>query len=150
MVPADDSICPVIAMTLSALPRFPSRQKISPASKLIYDTWMRPTLAPLRIFACLPLLAIAGCAQPFEGRIANRLNEAGLSRPMAECMAGRWVDRLSVFQLRKIQSLTEDLKRERSAGRLTVVRLIDRVRALDDPEIVEVVSTSAARCALKF
>ena len=111
---------------------------------------MPATLRPSRAIALLPLLAFAACAQPFEGRVANRLHEAGLSRPMSECMAKRWVDRLSVFQLRKIQGLTEDLKRERSEGRLTVVRLIDRVRAMDDPEILEVVSTSAARCALKF
>jgi hypothetical protein len=95
-------------------------------------------------------MALGACAQPFEGRVAKRLHEAGIPRAMSDCMAERWVDRLSVFQLRKIQALTDDLKRERGAGRLTVVRLIDRVGAMDDAEILEVVSTSAARCALKF
>lgn len=111
---------------------------------------MSATVRPARAAVLLPLLMFAACAQPFEGRVANRLHEAGLPRPMSDCMAERWVERLSVFQLRKIQGLTEDLKRERSEGRLTVVRLIDRVQAMDDPEILEVVSTSAARCALKF
>jgi hypothetical protein len=48
---------------------------------------------------------------------------------MAECMAKRWVNRLNVAQLQKISSLSEDLGRERSQGRLTVARFIQRVRA---------------------
>jgi len=96
----------------------------------------------------IALVPLAACAQPFEGRVASRLADAGLSRPMAECMAKRWVDRLSLPQLQKISTLAEDLGRERSQGRLTVGRFIDRVRAVDDPEVFEVVSTSAAACAL--
>jgi hypothetical protein len=98
--------------------------------------------------ALLLPLALAACAQPFEGRVASRLTEAGLSRPMAECMARRWVDRLSVAQLAKISGLSEELGRDRSQGRLTVGRFIDRVRGLEDPEIVEVVTTSSVACAL--
>ena len=104
--------------------------------------------------ACKPLsillpLALAACAQPFEGRVAGRLADAGLSRPMAECMAKRWVDRLNVLQLQKISDLSGDLQRERGRGRLTVGRFIERVRAVDDPEVFQVVSTSAAACALR-
>ena len=97
----------------------------------------------------LCLLAPAACAQPFEGRVAGRLAEAGLSRPMAECMAKRWVDRLNLVQLQKISSLSEDLQRERSGGRLTVARFIERVRAVGDPEVFSVVSSSTAVCALQ-
>lgn len=93
------------------------------------------------------LLLLASCAQPFEGRVASRLSEAGLSRPMAECMAARWTDRLTVFQLKKISNLADDLKKE--GRRLTVVRFIERVRAVNDPEIFEVVSASTVACALK-
>jgi len=102
-----------------------------------------------RILLLISLLAVSACAQPFEGRVASRLHEAGLSRRMSDCMAQRWVDRLSMFQLRKIQSLTNGVSRERDDGRLTVVRLVERVRKVDDPEIFEVVSSSAAICALK-
>jgi hypothetical protein len=93
-------------------------------------------------------LATGACAQPFEGRVASRLTEAGLSRPMAECMADRWVDRLSLAQLKKISDLSEDLARERGRGSLTVGRFVERVAALNDREIVQVVSSSAAVCAL--
>ena len=102
----------------------------------------------IRKTALLAPLVLAACAQPFEGRVASRLADAGLSRPMAECMAKRWVDRLSLLQLQKISSLSEDLQRERSGGKLTVGRFIERVRAVDDPEVFQVVSTSAAACAL--
>jgi hypothetical protein len=102
----------------------------------------------VRNSALLLTLALAACAQPFEGRVATRLAEAGLSRPIADCMAKRWVDRLNLLQLQKISSLSEDLRRERSGGRLSVGRFIERVRAVNDPEVFQVVSTSAAACAL--
>ncbi len=94
----------------------------------------------------LPLLVLAACAQPFEGRVATRLAEAGLPRPMAECMAGRWVDRLSVLQLQKISDLAESVRGER--GSLTIGRFLERVAKLDDPEIVGVVTSSSLACAV--
>lgn len=93
------------------------------------------------------LLLATACAQPFEGRVATRLAEAGLPRATAQCMAERWVDRLSVLQLQKISAASEDLSRERGQGRLTVGRFIERVRQIDDPEVVEVVTTSSLACA---
>jgi len=63
-------------------------------------------------------------------------------------MAKKWVDRLSLAQLQKISRLSEDLVKERSQGSLTAVRFVERVRATDDPEVVSVVTSSAASCAL--
>ena len=97
----------------------------------------------------IPMLALTACAQPFEGRVASRLADAGLSRPMADCMAKRWVDRLSLAQLQKISGVAEDLSKQRDQGRLTVGRLIERVGEVDDPEIVSVVSSSSIACALR-
>ena len=103
---------------------------------------------PRRLAFLTMVILLASCAKPFERRIATRLHEAGLPEAMSGCMAARWVDRLSVFQLREIQNLTDDLKRERRQGSLTATLLIDRVRSMNDPEILEVVSTSTARCAI--
>ena len=61
-------------------------------------------------------------------------------------MAERWVKRLSPLQLRRIQILAGEVRDE--GGRLTVGRLVGRVRAMDDPEIVEVVTRSTLVCAL--
>ena len=98
------------------------------------------------LLAFLALLSLAACSQPFEGRIADRLTEAGLSEPMARCMAERWVKRLNPLQLREIAALAEDLKAE--GGKLSVGGLITRVRQIEDPEIAEVVSSSTVVCAL--
>ena len=94
------------------------------------------------------LLTLAACAQTFETRVASSLSQAGLSSKMAECMAKRWVARLDVAQLQKISNVAADLQRERGQGKLTVGRFLERVAAMDDPEIVSVVSSSAAVCAL--
>ena len=101
----------------------------------------------MRRLVLLLTLILVACAQPFEGRVASRLTEAGLSRPMAECMAKRWVDQLSLVQLQKISALSEDLRRERSERRLTVGRFLERVQRVDDPEILKVVTSSSVACA---
>jgi hypothetical protein len=91
--------------------------------------------------ACLGLLAVAGCATP-ETRLRAGLMEAGLSEPLAACMADRMVDRLSLMQLRRLA----DLKQAGRADSLDA--FLHRVRSLRDPEIWTVTSSSAAICAV--
>lgn len=98
----------------------------------------------LALFA-VPLFALAACATP-ESRVRTALLDAGLSQPVASCMADRMVDRLSLLQLRRLQSLSS-LKGVR-VGDLTVSELLRRVRALGDPEILTVVSTAGLGCAI--
>lgn len=98
------------------------------------------------MIALIALLPLAACSQPFEGRIVEQLTAAGLGEPIARCMAERWVKRLSPLQLREIASAAEDLKSE--GRKLNVGTLIARVRQIEDPEIVEVVSSSTVVCAL--
>jgi hypothetical protein len=95
-------------------------------------------------------LAMVACSQPIEARITARLEAAGLPQPMAQCMAKSWVKRLDIIQLRKIEHLSGDISREYKDRTLTVTGFIERVDRLDDPEIVRVVTTSAAVCALKI
>src|SRR3546814_15083068 len=87
----------------------------------------------------LSLLALAACATP-ETRVRNSLLKAGLSEPMAVCMAGRMVDRLSLAQLRRLSSLSSI--KERTMQDMTIDEFIYRIRALHDPEILEVVASS--------
>lgn len=100
----------------------------------------------------LPVLAfaLAGCAQAFEGRVAAKLHDAGIPRSMAQCMAHRWVDRLSLFQLRRIEQLSDEFGERYRNRRLTVFDLLNLVQQLDDPEIVKVVSRSVGACALRL
>jgi hypothetical protein len=83
---------------------------------------------------------LAGCAVP-QARLRAGLVNAGLSRPLAACMAHRMADRLSLIQLRRIG----DLPYARDS--LSVTEFLHRVRALGDSEILSVSSSSAALCA---
>lgn len=91
----------------------------------------------------LLVLTLTACAVP-EDRLRTGLVNAGLSRPLAACMAERMVDRLSLAQLLRIA----DLPKAREAE--SVDKFLHRVRSLGDPEIVAVATSSAALCATGF
>ena len=86
------------------------------------------------------LLAVAACSTP-EAMTRQGLIDAGISRPVASCMAKRMVDRLSLTQLRRLSALG---KADRSRD---IDQLLHRMRSLHDPEIVGVTASSAALCA---
>lgn len=98
----------------------------------------------LAAIACL--LAVMGCAASPEARVRTRLMDAGLSRPMAGCMAERLVDRLSMQQLRRLGSLAK--LSERDIGSMTIDRFRNHIRALGDPEILAVVTQVGLGCAI--
>ena len=100
-------------------------------------------------YLALPLLlalSLAACATP-EQRVRTGLIEAGLSRPIATCMAERMVDRLSLLQLRRIGRLGD--LRDSNVRELTVDQFLRRSRALGDPEILAVMTSSGALCAIR-
>ena len=108
-----------------------------------------------RVAIILAVLVIAGLilwatvGGGFQGSVEDRLEDemvaAGLPQPMAECMAGRMADRLSIGQLRKLESLRPE---EGEADiPLNIAEFLERVRRVDDPEVLEVSATSAAICA---
>ena len=88
---------------------------------------------------------LAGCATP-ETRIRNALVEAGLSKPIAGCMAGRMVDRLSLGQLNKLRGLGK--LQAKKAQKSSIEEFVKRSKALQDPEIVSVVTSSGLICAV--
>jgi hypothetical protein len=96
---------------------------------------VKPQLLPAFVAAVL----LAGCATP-EARVRDGLVNAGLSPPLAGCMASRMVDRLSLMQLRRIG----DLPRARES--VSAGEFLHRVRALRDPEILSATASSAALC----
>jgi len=92
-------------------------------------------------------LAAAGCATPSpEARVRTKLIEAGLSRPMASCMAERLVDRLSIEELRRLGALMK--LGHRDIGQMTIDELIRRIGALQDPHILKVVTKAGLGCAI--
>lgn len=91
-------------------------------------------------------LMLAACATP-ETRLRNGLVNAGLSKPISACMAERMIDRLSLLQLRRLDSLAS-LKGKR-VDDLSFDRFLHKVRALKDPEILAVTVSSGAICSVR-
>lgn len=94
----------------------------------------------------LLLATLAACATP-ETRVRNGLKTIGLSEPVSACMAGRMVDRLSLGQLSKLDGLGK--LRKRNPGEISIAEFVKQTRALQDPEIVAVVTSSGLVCAIK-
>ncbi|WP_395636427.1 hypothetical protein [Sphingorhabdus sp.] len=91
-------------------------------------------------------LALSACATP-EKRVRTALMDAGLSQPIAACMADRIVGRLSLIQLNKLSGLKK--LRGQDMRKITVEDFLKRTRSLQDPEILGVVSSSGLICAVK-
>lgn len=92
---------------------------------------------------CLAASLLASCATP-ETRVRTALTNAGVSPRVAECMADRMVDRLSLGQLRRLSSLGQ--LKETRVGNLTLTEFLRKTRALQDTEILGVVSSSGLIC----
>jgi hypothetical protein len=99
-----------------------------------------------RLFFALACLVLSSCATP-ESRVRTALLNAGLNKPVASCMAGRMVDRLSLWQLNKLRGLQK--LRDKKMRQLSIEEFVKRSRALQDPEILAVISSSAVFCAVE-
>lgn len=90
-------------------------------------------------------LPLAGCITAIaESRVESAFVNAGLSRPIASCMAGRMVDRLTISQLRRLEEL------QRPSGQYAEQSLgdyLDRVRRVGDPQVLAVTTSAAALCS---
>lgn len=94
----------------------------------------------------LAVLASACATVSPESRLRKGLMEAGLSPRMSACMASDMVDRLSILQLRRLSSLAS--LRNSDMGKMSVDRLLYKIRALEDPQIFVVASKAALRCSI--
>ena len=95
--------------------------------------------------AAMTALAAAGCSQVVEVSVADHLEQAGVPAGMAQCMAGIWTERLSAQQLLRLGQTAADMAAAQQQGE-PIVQILNRARALDDPQIVEVVVQSATSC----
>jgi hypothetical protein len=99
-----------------------------------------------RFAILIAALALSACATP-ETRIRTALTNAGLSKPVAGCMAERMVDRLSLFQLNKLNGLSKLQKKD--VRQISIDEFVKRTKALQDPEILGVVTSSGVICAFQ-
>lgn len=102
-------------------------------------------IKPLFLAALAAPLFVAGCATP-ENRVRSALLQAGVSRPVAGCMADRMVDRLSYSQLNRLASLGK--LQGRRVESMSIGELLRNLRSLGDPEIVRVVTSAGVGCAI--
>ena len=85
-------------------------------------------------------LASTACVSKLaEGRVRGALLDAGLSQSNAACMANRMTDKLTIFQLRKLQELKGEKR--------SLTDYVAAVRRVNDAEALAVTASSAALCS---
>lgn len=94
----------------------------------------------------LVAIALAGCAGLARPGVRSALINAGARPPVADCMAGRMTDRLSIAQLQKLQRV-RGAPGEKT-GDLSAVELVERANRIDDPEVVAVTASAGAICSV--
>lgn len=106
-----------------------------------------------KVLIVIVLLALAGVALwgalgGFERVTADRIESAlvdrGVPQPVAECMGTRMSERLTISQLRELERLGEPGEAGLPAS---TVEFLERLRSVEDRELIEVVGTSAAICS---
>ena len=97
--------------------------------------------------ALLAVLVLAGCAttSPRE-RVRSELLTAGLKPRLANCLADRLVDRLSIAELRQLGRAAKLPRKD--VGAMSINELADRLAAVGDPHIVSVVTSAGLGCAI--
>jgi len=83
-----------------------------------------------------------------EARVEQALLDNGAPEPLAQCMAERLVDTLTIEQLLKLEKLAS----EEGEGRLpaSAGEAIARFNRVDDPEAVRALASSGASCSVSM
>jgi hypothetical protein len=110
---------------------------------------MRKVLFAAVVLALLAAIAVqTGLARPLvKWRVETALVGSGVSETRADCMSDRMVDRLTVWQLYRLQQGMAALEGEAESA-TGLGDLVRRLRRVGDTEAVTVVTTSAGLCAI--
>lgn len=84
--------------------------------------------------------------QVTEDRVEGALLANGLPAPMAECMAGKLTDKLSLAQLQKLEKLGPQGGESRIPQ--SRAEAMDRLRRVEDSEAVSALIGSATSCGV--
>jgi hypothetical protein len=103
---------------------------------------MLRTLATLTV----AVVALAGCAGLAKPSVRSALVDAGARPRVADCMAERMTDRLSIEQLQKLKRV-EAAPGEKTSD-LSAVEIVERVSRVGDPEVVAVTASAGAVCSV--
>ncbi|TPE58747.1 hypothetical protein FJQ54_17020 [Sandaracinobacter neustonicus] len=94
----------------------------------------------------LPLL-LGACATTKEAQVRSALTEAGMSEPMAACMAEPMGKELSVGQLKSLQRVAKLVNT--SPAKLSQKQVMDLLKRDLDPETVGVVLRAGLGCFVR-
>ncbi len=94
------------------------------------------------ILVAVALLSACSTGKLAEGRVRTALTDAGLDKPNAACMAERMTDRLSLGQLKRLQSL--------QGTKNSLTDYVAMVQRLADWQLWKVTSSAAVMCASGF
>jgi hypothetical protein len=98
------------------------------------------------VVAIVSAVLLGACGAVAENRITTALTDAGLSKPVSNCIADRMVDKLSLAQLRSISRLKDKSgERPRDMG---IAEFLVRHRSDLDPEVYAVIAKAGVGCAL--
>lgn len=86
--------------------------------------------------------------QVTEERVEQALLDKGAPPKLAECMAERLVDELSLNQLRKLENLRAG--EGEAALPASIPELRERLERVDDPEAVRVLTATSIRCVIRL
>ncbi|WP_207791083.1 hypothetical protein [Thermaurantiacus tibetensis] len=89
-------------------------------------------------------LLLCGCAVSKEARIRAVLTDAGVPRPIANCMAKPMADDLTVEQLRAMADAASMMRRP--PGEVTLEQALRALRTVGDPAIVGTLALATAGC----
>lgn len=88
------------------------------------------------------IITLAGCASFAKPNVRSALINAGARPPVADCMAKRMTDRLSLGQLQRLERLRAAPGEKTSD--LSAAEIIERVNRIGDPEVVAVTASAGA------
>ena len=94
----------------------------------------------------IALFALTGCASLAKPNVRSSLIEAGVRPSVADCMADRMTDRLSVQQLQKLKRVKARPGEKKND--LSAAEIVQRVRRVDDTEVVTVTASAGAICSV--
>lgn len=92
------------------------------------------------------VVALAGCASVAKPSIRSALVNAGARSSVADCMAQRMTDRLSIAQLQKLQRV-KAAPGEKTHD-LSAMDIVERVNRIGDPEVVAVTASAGVICTV--
>jgi hypothetical protein len=103
---------------------------------------------PRPFLALILIAALAGCGLVVspEAKVRDRLLAAGVKPHMANCLAPKLVRKLSADQLEALGKLAKVPDEDKH--HLSIGALEERLQAVGDPQVVDVVGRAALACAI--